>query len=81
MTDIHACGEDNDSVLVIAYNPGIDSIISPISSCELSDSEEVIIRIKNYGYDVYSVGDTAKINLKINNSENIPVYYILSTFT
>jgi hypothetical protein len=42
-----------DSVYVeLLYSDiGIDTIVSPVSSCELSESEQIVIRIKNFGND------------------------------
>lgn len=42
-----------DSVYVeLLYSDvGIDTIISPVSSCELSENEQITLRIKNFGTD------------------------------
>ncbi len=77
VTDDHGCGQDSDSVFVVTDDPGIVSVVSPVSSCELSDTESIVIRVKNYGYDVYPTGDTIKLNIKVNNGQNIPVKYEL----
>ncbi len=42
-----------DSVYVelLYFDVGIDTIISPVSSCELSGNEQITVRIKNFGTD------------------------------
>ncbi|MFO7656469.1 MAG: T9SS type A sorting domain-containing protein, partial [Bacteroidales bacterium] len=42
-----------DSVYVelLYFDVGMDTIISPVSSCELSDNEQIQVRIKNFGTD------------------------------
>ncbi|MBN2611255.1 MAG: T9SS type A sorting domain-containing protein [Bacteroidales bacterium] len=50
-----------DSVYVelLYFDVGMDTIISPVSSCELSDNEQIQVRIKNFGTD--SIVSNSKI--------------------
>ncbi|MDA3781029.1 MAG: hypothetical protein PF487_12530, partial [Bacteroidales bacterium] len=43
---------------------GIDSIIWPITSCSLSESENISVSIKNYGLDSLNIGDTIMLGYK-----------------
>ncbi len=43
---------------------GIDSIIWPLSSCSLSDDENISVSIKNYGLDSLNIGDTIMLGYK-----------------
>ncbi len=63
-----------DSVYVelLFSDIGIDTIVNPISSCELSDDEQLIVRIKNFGTD--SIVANSKIALSYIFEGGAPVY-------
>jgi hypothetical protein len=56
VTDVHGCGTDRDSVQVIAYNLGIQSLVDPASHCEQTSLENIEISIRNYGDDTLAMG-------------------------
>ncbi|OFY66279.1 MAG: hypothetical protein A2Y71_13705 [Bacteroidetes bacterium RBG_13_42_15] len=53
-----------DSVYVeLLYSDiGIDTIIAPVSSCELSESEQITVRIKNFGTDSIIAGSKVAVS-------------------
>ncbi|MCD4834940.1 MAG: T9SS type A sorting domain-containing protein [Bacteroidales bacterium] len=65
VTDEHGCGSDEDSTQIITYNVGINELVSPLSACEHTSSENVIISVKNYSQDILLEGTI------------IPIGYIL----
>jgi hypothetical protein len=61
---LHGCTTiDSVKILLLYSDAGVDSIMSPYSSCELLNNELIQVRIKNFGTDsIYSVeNDTAKL--------------------
>ena len=58
----------NDSTTIIATDIGVSQLISPVSSCGLSHSEDVNVLITNYSVDTLNVKDTVFAELKFNNN-------------
>lgn len=61
VTDVHACGSDEDSTQIITYNVGINELVAPKSACEHTSSESVIITVKNYSQDILLAGTVIPI--------------------
>ncbi|MBK8808416.1 MAG: T9SS type A sorting domain-containing protein [Bacteroidales bacterium] len=58
---------DTDSVLLMAYNIGLTSIINPIKIiCSNSSSEQIIYTIKNFGTDTLRSGYVIPLKFIIN---------------
>ncbi|MFP4621295.1 MAG: T9SS type A sorting domain-containing protein, partial [Bacteroidales bacterium] len=68
VSDAHGCGTDKDSVQVFTYNMGVTEMVAPSSSCELSETEEIKVKIKNYSYDTIREGDTMDIGYIMNET-------------
>jgi hypothetical protein len=64
---VHGC-QTNDSIWIqLLFNDvGVDSIIWPRSSCELSNAEKVEVQIKNFGTDSLIAGDKVKVYYQID---------------
>ena len=56
VSDNHGCGTDSDSVQVFTYNLGVTEMLAPVSDCELSSSEPVRVRVKNFSHDTLKTG-------------------------
>jgi hypothetical protein len=58
-----------DSILIeLLFNDmGIDSLLSPVSSCELSASEYLTVQIKNYGTDSIDTGEEVVVAYELND--------------
>jgi hypothetical protein len=71
VTDNNGCGSDKDSTQIIAYNLSINSLVLPKNECSHSNSESVIISIKNSGNDTIRAGTVIPIGYILDsNPEN-----------
>ena len=64
VTDVNGCGTDSDSTLIITYNVGISSLVSPKSACEHGENESVRIAVTNYGRDTLDSGTQIPVGLE-----------------
>jgi hypothetical protein len=73
VTDItHGCQIEDSVYIELLFNDvGIDSIIWPVSSCELGISEQVQLQIHNFGTDSLIIGDKIVLYYEINGSSLI----------
>ena len=79
VTDVggNGCSILDSTFVELLYNDiGIDTILSPVSSCELTGSEEIQVRVKNFGTDSIVAG--SKIALSYIYEGNPEVYDTLS---
>ncbi len=69
---VHSCvAEDSVYVQLLFNDVGIDSVLSPISSCELGSSELVQVQLRNHGTDSLFVDDEIVLYYMVNGG---PVY-------
>jgi hypothetical protein len=69
----NGCSILDSTYVELLYNDiGIDTILSPVSSCELSASEQITVRIKNFGTDSIVAG--SKIAISYIFESNPAVY-------
>ncbi|MBI5218266.1 MAG: choice-of-anchor J domain-containing protein [Bacteroidia bacterium] len=47
---------------------GISNIVSPSSSCHLTDHETITATIRNFGSSIFNIGDTIRAGLMLNSS-------------
>ena len=71
VSDAHGCGTDKDSVQVFTYNMALTEMITPSSSCELSSSEEIQVKVKNYSYDTIKAGESMDLGYIMNGTYKI----------
>ncbi|MBS3770812.1 MAG: hypothetical protein KGY69_11225, partial [Bacteroidales bacterium] len=71
VSDDHGCGTDKDSVQVFTYNMGVDNMLAPSSECELSSTEEIRVKVKNYSYDTLKAGESMELGYILNESDTI----------
>jgi len=73
VTDEH-CGNAVDSTQIYTYNLGIAEMIAPLSACEHSSNQQVVVSIKNYGNDTIKVDDVIPVGYNLEgdspNMEN-----------
>ncbi|MBN2213827.1 MAG: T9SS type A sorting domain-containing protein [Bacteroidales bacterium] len=69
-----------DSVYVelLYFDVGIDTIISPVSSCELTDHEQITVRIKNFGTDSIIYNSKIAVSYVYNGGPVVTDTLILS---
>ena len=78
VTDYNGCqGSDEVHVAILIPDYGITDIISPVTSCQLTENESVIVEISNFGTDTLLVGDILPITLFLNGDEVVSEDYIL----
>lgn len=64
---IHGCQTYDSIFIELLFNDvGIDSVIWPQSSCELSSSENIQVQIRNYGTDSLIIDDKILLYYKFN---------------
>ncbi|KPL09220.1 MAG: hypothetical protein AMS26_23120, partial [Bacteroides sp. SM23_62] len=80
VSDIHQC-TGHDSVIVTLNVPDValDRILSPASSCELSESITVAARIKNTGNQIIASGQTINVAYRINGGSMVQDNLTLSS--
>ena len=59
---------DNVRIYDAPYDIGVTDILSPVSSCELSENEKFRLRLKNFGLTDVQAGDTLKIGYFIDGA-------------
>ncbi|MFC2129604.1 T9SS type A sorting domain-containing protein [Bacteroidota bacterium] len=72
---------DDFKIMEAPFDVGIEEILSPVTSCVLSENEKFIVRFKNYGIRAMQAGDTIRINYSIDKEgviQNAQELYILS---
>lgn len=70
VTDENQC-QGSTSIWVYAHDIGITELISPASNCELSDEEEVAIKVVNTGHDIFPEGFEVSFSLIYHETEII----------
>ncbi|MBI9069274.1 MAG: T9SS type A sorting domain-containing protein, partial [Salinivirgaceae bacterium] len=78
VSDINNCSNSVDTVKIVAYDIGVTEILSPASSCELSNSEIIRFSIRNFGPDIVSAGTNMDFFYRINGGSWINKKYELS---
>ncbi len=58
---------DNLELYNAPYDVGVENIISPTTSCDLSTTQDVQVSIRNYGIRTLQVGDTITTKININH--------------
>ncbi|MFP4023109.1 MAG: T9SS type A sorting domain-containing protein [Thiohalospira sp.] len=71
VTDVNGCGTDSDSTIIISYNVGISSLVSPKSACEHGENESVRIAVTNYGRDTLDSGTQIPVTLEFEYGEPV----------
>ncbi len=59
---------DNFKLYEAPFDVGVESILSPSTACDLSASQSVQIRIRNYGIRHLQTGDTISVGLNLAHS-------------
>jgi hypothetical protein len=64
---VHNCvTEDSVNVLLLYFDAGADEVVYPVSTCELTASELVTVRVKNTGTDSLLIGDQIQVHFRVN---------------
>jgi hypothetical protein len=70
VTDNNGCeGFDEVHVSILIPDYAVTDIISPITSCQLSQSELVVVEISNLGTDTLYLGNEIPLTLFVNDNE------------
>jgi hypothetical protein len=64
--DTNLCGTASDTVMIISDNWVLDSIVTPVSSCSLSNSEQITIKVSNNSSNVYMPGYQIKARINVD---------------
>lgn len=67
--NVHGCEAYDSTFIEFLFNDvSIDSIIWPVSSCELSNAENIQIQLRNTGTDSLIAGDKVKLYYEFNGN-------------
>jgi hypothetical protein len=70
--DTHGCQTEDSVYIELLFNDvGIDSIIWPVSSCELSSAENIRVQIHNFGTDSLIIGDKILLFYELNSGATV----------
>ncbi|MDX9694645.1 MAG: hypothetical protein RBT49_02540, partial [Bacteroidales bacterium] len=58
--------EASDSLMVYTYNVAAGSLITPVSECELTNAEQIMIGVINNSSDTLLAGETINVSYKLN---------------
>jgi hypothetical protein len=61
--------ESSDTILIVTDLASIDSLLSPVTQCLLSDSEELKMKIYNHGAASFSENDILILKMEVNGVE------------
>jgi hypothetical protein len=62
---------------VVTYNFVMESIVSPGSHCELTSSEEVVVKVYNMGYDDFEAGFPLTLGYSLDGAEQLSEEFVL----
>jgi hypothetical protein len=68
VTDTNSCGTGSDTLIIISDNWLINSIVSPQSSCSLSENENITIELINNSENTFPAGYKIPAKIIINDS-------------
>lgn len=75
---VNGCQTEDSVYIELLFNDvGIDSIIWPVSSCELSTAEHVQLQIHNFGTDSLIIGDKIVLFYELNSGTPVTDSIIL----
>lgn len=67
VTDTYGCA-NTDSVMVVAWDLEVNDLLSPLSNCTLSTSEQVVFVMRNNGPDTFQSGRKFRIGYSVNEN-------------
>ncbi|MEE4177196.1 MAG: T9SS type A sorting domain-containing protein [Bacteroides sp.] len=67
VTDNNGCA-NTDSVMVVAWDLEVYDLLSPLSNCTLSTSEQVVFVMRNNGPDTFQSGRKFRIGYSVNEN-------------
>ena len=70
VTDNNGCS-NTDSVMVVAWDLEVYDLLSPLSNCTLSVSEQVVFVMRNNGPDTFQPGRNFRIGYAVNENPAI----------
>jgi hypothetical protein len=74
----HGCHTEDSVYIELLFNDiGIDSIIWPVSACELSNAEKVKVQMRNFGTDSFVINDKIYLHYEFNSSPPVADSVIL----
>ncbi|OFX84237.1 MAG: hypothetical protein A2W99_00485 [Bacteroidetes bacterium GWF2_33_16] len=76
VTDINGCAT-KDSASVFTTNISASALIAPVSKCELTNSEIVIVTVLNNGYDTIPEGETISVSYRLTNGSLVTESHVL----
>lgn len=65
VTDANGCA-NTDSVMVVAFDLEVYDLLSPLSNCTLSTSEQVVFVLRNNGPDTFQPGRQFRIGYRVD---------------
>jgi len=69
---------DDVSVYESPVDVGIDTVLSPVTQCELSDNEFIRLAVKNFGVRAISKGEALSLKVEFDNETTIADTFLLA---
>lgn len=66
VSDEYGC-EGSDTLEVFTYNVAADTLKEPFTQCELSDAENIIIGVTNFGVDTIPKNEQIEVGYRLNS--------------
>jgi len=70
ITDLNGCSA-TDTAEIITYDLGVDSILNPVTACELGSAEALSVRIRNFGADTLEAGKVIPLGYRFNGGGDV----------
>ena len=77
VTDINGCSTI-DSAKVYTTNIRASALVSPVTTCEFTNSEQVIVEIENSCYDTIAAGGIIAVSYRLNTGSLVTENHTLS---
>lgn len=78
VSNLDGCGSDSDSVFVSARDIEIVELNQPANSCELSENQQIRLKLRNSGKDTLFQGDMFTISFNLNQNGWIRENFVLN---
>jgi hypothetical protein len=78
VSNLDGCGSDSDSVFVSARDIEIVDLNKPVNSCELSESQQIRVKLRNSGKDTLFAGEMFTISYNLNQNGWIRENFVLN---
>lgn len=77
VTDINGCST-TDQLTVYTYNVAAETLVAPVSKCELTNAEQIIIGVVNNSRDTLLTGENISVSYRLSTGNLVTENHILA---